>query len=165
MAAQHANCDALVHYGEACLSASTGQLPVLYVFGRFPLDVRDLADKLHSALADSAGPAPFLLYDSVFAHAAEDVRKALGEVGLEVVMLDMKPAGCKPSKAGPTPERLSLGRVVPTELAGGRCPPDSCLIFVGSEESALLPLWLMSFPGVEQVVLYNPRSGQCSSER
>ena len=45
VAAQHANCDLIVHYGFSCLSA-TRRLPVRYVFGRKELD----GDKLAKAI-------------------------------------------------------------------------------------------------------------------
>ncbi|KIY69086.1 diphthamide biosynthesis protein [Cylindrobasidium torrendii FP15055 ss-10] len=38
VAAEHVNANAMVHYGHACMS-QTYRLPVMYVFGRKPLDV------------------------------------------------------------------------------------------------------------------------------
>lgn len=42
VAAEHVQADSLVHYGRACLSPST-RLPVLYIFGRQPVDVKSCA--------------------------------------------------------------------------------------------------------------------------
>ncbi|GMR38996.1 hypothetical protein PMAYCL1PPCAC_09191, partial [Pristionchus mayeri] len=38
VAARHVSCDAIVHYGDACLSALTQKIPVRYVLGRFLVD-------------------------------------------------------------------------------------------------------------------------------
>ncbi|KAH6903839.1 putative diphthamide synthesis protein-domain-containing protein [Coprinopsis sp. MPI-PUGE-AT-0042] len=38
VAAQHANADAIVHYGYACMT-KTARLPVIYVFGQSPIDL------------------------------------------------------------------------------------------------------------------------------
>ncbi|CAN0512564.1 unnamed protein product, partial [Laminaria digitata] len=43
VSAQHLKADAIVHYGRACLSPTNSSVPVLYVFGRGDLDVKDLA--------------------------------------------------------------------------------------------------------------------------
>ncbi|KAF9074276.1 putative diphthamide synthesis protein-domain-containing protein, partial [Rhodocollybia butyracea] len=45
VAAQHIDANALVHYGHACMS-QTYRLPVIYVFGRKPIDLEDCVARL-----------------------------------------------------------------------------------------------------------------------
>ncbi|KAF8220335.1 diphthamide biosynthesis protein [Tricholoma matsutake] len=45
IAAQHVDADAMVHYGHACMS-QTSRLPVIYVFGRKPVDAQRCVDRL-----------------------------------------------------------------------------------------------------------------------
>ncbi|KDQ53934.1 hypothetical protein JAAARDRAFT_418001 [Jaapia argillacea MUCL 33604] len=53
VAAQHVDSDVIVHYGHACLSRPY-RLPVIYVFGKKPLDVRDCAAKLVSSVLENS---------------------------------------------------------------------------------------------------------------
>ncbi|KAG1824103.1 putative diphthamide synthesis protein-domain-containing protein [Suillus variegatus] len=49
VAAQHVDADLIVHYGHACLSQPS-RLPVVYVFGKKPIDVDDCIDQLRQCL-------------------------------------------------------------------------------------------------------------------
>ncbi|CAM9199138.1 unnamed protein product [Discosporangium mesarthrocarpum] len=86
VSAQHLRADAIVHYGRACLSPTAAGVPVLYVFGKSPLDVHHLAETIWGELlaphggesnstqgtgsggAAAVGPV-LLLYDVIYAHA------------------------------------------------------------------------------------------------
>lgn len=67
--AQHANVDCIVHYGEACLSKRTGNLPVRYVFGNSAIDFSSFKSKLCQYEADLTGKC-VLLYDTQYANLA-----------------------------------------------------------------------------------------------
>lgn len=84
IAAEHAKCDSLVHYGNACLSAPSGRLPVLYVFGRMTFDDADFEQSLRTHFEEQPATADapeekerrvFLLYDSVFEHCAGTIHQ------------------------------------------------------------------------------------------
>lgn len=49
VAAQHVDADLIVHYGHACLSQPS-RLPVVYVFGKKPMDVDDCINQLGRCL-------------------------------------------------------------------------------------------------------------------
>ena len=69
VAAEHYCCDALVHYGHACLSPTPGKVPVWFVLGQRPIDC-DLFIQLVSPLVkNDAGQPTLLLYDTVYRHA------------------------------------------------------------------------------------------------
>ncbi|KAJ7854318.1 putative diphthamide synthesis protein-domain-containing protein [Mycena olivaceomarginata] len=73
VAAQHVDADAMVHYGYACMS-QTSRLPVIYVFGKKPIDVEDCAQRV-SQVFD--GTSALLRYDVAYAHQAESIAAAL----------------------------------------------------------------------------------------
>lgn len=76
VAAAHAGCDAVVHYGRACLSP-TCRLPARFVLGRAELrDAGDAAERIAEA-ARAAHPRPTLvLGDLEYAHALRVVERA-----------------------------------------------------------------------------------------
>ncbi|KAJ6524439.1 putative diphthamide synthesis protein-domain-containing protein [Mycena vulgaris] len=73
VAAQHVDADAMVHYGHACMS-QTSRLPVIYVFGKKPVDVDDCSQRLAGVFE---GMGAILRYDVAYAHQAESIAAAL----------------------------------------------------------------------------------------
>lgn len=67
VAAEHVNADVVVHYGRSCLSP-TSRLPVIYVFGRRPLDVNMLIEKLDGSLSKDA---PILVVSDTTYHSSQ----------------------------------------------------------------------------------------------
>ncbi|XP_007898034.1 2-(3-amino-3-carboxypropyl)histidine synthase subunit 2 isoform X2 [Callorhinchus milii] len=53
VAAEHLEADGIVHYGRACLSPSR-RLPVLYVFGRKPVNVEECVDSFRELYPDKS---------------------------------------------------------------------------------------------------------------
>lgn len=73
VAAEHANCDALIHFGDACLSATIEGFPILYIFCQFDVNLEKFGVELESDLVkdflETNGIEKVaLLYDSNFAH-------------------------------------------------------------------------------------------------
>jgi diphthamide biosynthesis protein 2 len=81
VAAKHVAADAVVHYGDACLSRS-GHMPVCYVFGRAELVVDEAAERIASHLrADATALCPCsytVFYKQQLAHAMPALEAALG---------------------------------------------------------------------------------------
>ncbi|KAJ7915659.1 putative diphthamide synthesis protein-domain-containing protein [Mycena leptocephala] len=75
VAAQHVDADAMVHYGHACMS-QTSRLPVIYVYGKKPIDVEDCSQRLAGIFE---GTSVLLRYDVSYAHQAESIAAALHE--------------------------------------------------------------------------------------
>mmetsp|Transcript_29778 Transcript_29778/g.72119 ORF Transcript_29778/g.72119 Transcript_29778/m.72119 type:complete len:567 (+) Transcript_29778:133-1833(+) len=77
VAAHHLDADVLVHYGHACLSATSGNIPVLYSFGRSDINVAKAVERLEEALSSSDNdnkPMKFLiLYQVEYHHAISDL--------------------------------------------------------------------------------------------
>ncbi|KAJ7235093.1 putative diphthamide synthesis protein-domain-containing protein [Mycena haematopus] len=76
VAAQHVDADAMVHYGYACMS-QTSRLPVIYVFGKKPIDVDDCSRRVSQVFE---GTSALLRYDVAYAHQAESIATALRQV-------------------------------------------------------------------------------------
>ncbi|XP_022101645.1 2-(3-amino-3-carboxypropyl)histidine synthase subunit 2-like [Acanthaster planci] len=84
IAAQHANADSIIHFGRACLSP-TSRLPVLYVFGRRPIDEDHCCEIFQEFFGDSSKPV-VVMYDVVYAHCVDSLARRLMEV-LPVVVV------------------------------------------------------------------------------
>ncbi|KAL4254186.1 2-(3-amino-3-carboxypropyl)histidine synthase subunit 2 [Abortiporus biennis] len=74
VAAQHVDADAVVHYGHACMS-QTSRLPVVYVFGRKPIDVESCTRELLQSFRSSQqeNKTVELRIDVAYAHKTEEV--------------------------------------------------------------------------------------------
>jgi diphthamide biosynthesis protein 2 len=88
VAAQHVDADAVVHYGHACMSKSVFsillctpkrlsiprnyRLPVIYVFGKKPVDVQDAAKMLWESFSSSNPPTKVAVFkhDVAYTHEA-----------------------------------------------------------------------------------------------
>ncbi|KAH7691419.1 Protein DPH-2 a [Aphelenchoides avenae] len=162
IAAEHAKCDSLVHYGNACLSAPSGRLPVLYVFGRMAFNDADFEQSLRTHFKDQSAAANasqekerrvFLLYDSVFEHCADQMetaaRRALGD---HTSLTTLRVAAVQSAEL--STEDVSLGRHVNRDQLDSAT--DATLLFVGSEDSPLLPIWLMTYVQFTHIVHYAP---------
>ncbi|KAI0065169.1 diphthamide biosynthesis protein [Artomyces pyxidatus] len=78
VAAQHVDADVVIHYGHACMS-KTYRLPVIYVFGKKPLDVATFAEKMGELLRSSKlqSNSVLLQHDVALTHLGESAANAL----------------------------------------------------------------------------------------
>ncbi|GMT15608.1 hypothetical protein PFISCL1PPCAC_6905, partial [Pristionchus fissidentatus] len=152
VAARHASCDSIIHYGDACLSALTQKIPVRYVLGRFPIDFDALSLALSSvSLTDD----PIVLVtDTQFAYCID----ALAASTSTAIKRSVECCRLAANVYGETAEDvdracLSLGRILPPTFAE---MDNVQLMFVGSQDSALLPLWLLTHPKCARIIHYDP---------
>ncbi|NXX77969.1 DPH2 synthase, partial [Urocolius indicus] len=75
VAAEHVGAEAVLHYGPACLSPCE-KLPVLYIFGKQPLDVRCCADAFRELYPDRQSRV-VVLSDVGYAHAMDELEQHL----------------------------------------------------------------------------------------
>ncbi|KHN74911.1 Diphthamide biosynthesis protein 2 [Toxocara canis] len=158
VAAEHAKADCLVHYGDACLSKLSDCIPVRYVFGCLPVDEIALRNVLqtynHQFSANCA-----LLYDTMYSRSAENMLGVLSQ------NFDSQIVHCR--IVDPTGEVTTsadkianaLGRQFPVDLFN---LSEVTLIFIGDEQSALLPLWLMTFLNCTKILSFSPLTSQSS---
>ncbi|KAF9431225.1 Diphthamide biosynthesis protein 2 [Entomortierella beljakovae] len=78
VAAQHISADAIIHYGRSCQSP-TSRLPVIYVFGKQPVDVQECAKVFDGFFEKDKSRKVILMYDVIYSHSIDnDKRKRFG---------------------------------------------------------------------------------------
>ncbi|KAK0395730.1 hypothetical protein QR680_001402 [Steinernema hermaphroditum] len=146
IAAEHANTDCLIHFGDACLSDPSDKLPVLYIFGNLSVS----NDSLRSSLLDQVKSCSdcrdlVVLVDTLFSDSTDQIvaecRRSLPEHNV---------VACVVSRDA---EFQKFGRSVPDVV---RSSKEYILFFVGLNESPLSTLWLMTYPSCTGVVHFNP---------
>ncbi|KAI6197095.1 Diphthamide biosynthesis protein 2 [Aphelenchoides besseyi] len=157
VAAQHSNCDSLVHFGETCLSSTSRRVPVLYVFGRFPIQLDEFQTEVKSFVEskDLTSSRIFLLYDAVFSHCIDDLRSLLTSElpsGCQLISCDVIQPSDDLNDAN-----IQLGRNVPVNLRNASDKPQH-LFFVGTENSPLLSIWCMTFTCFVDFAHYSPEN-------
>lgn len=101
VAAQHVDADAILHYGHACMS-KTYRLPVIYVFGKKPIDVTDCVQSLVRSLRSSsseAGRTLLFKHDVAYTHQAEAIVSSLRAALKSDVLYSKMPDRLEPSTA------------------------------------------------------------------
>eukprot|EP00794_Sanderia_malayensis_P016645 gene16645-18335_t len=71
VAAEHVKADCIIHFGRACLSP-TRRLPVLYVYGTHPIDIKDCYSKFLEVVPDATEKI-ILFHDVVYNHAIDEL--------------------------------------------------------------------------------------------
>ncbi|PAV59434.1 hypothetical protein WR25_13544 [Diploscapter pachys] len=155
IAAAHANCDGVIHYGDACLSRPSETIPIKYVFGRFPMNLKVLKTKFEMCKFEK-DELKLLLVDSVYAHSTDEIYRVLDENGEDGSFLKSKVAE-SPEAEIQEETQLSLGRLVDKRFFDAE---NVKVLFIGSSESPFLPLWLMSHPQCQTVVHFDPQTGE-----
>ncbi|KAI8911647.1 putative diphthamide synthesis protein-domain-containing protein [Gorgonomyces haynaldii] len=70
VAAQHVDCDLLIHYGPTCLSKPSCAYPVLFKFDKLELDLEDLFSKMQSLPSKT-----LVMYDTGYYHLVDTIQK------------------------------------------------------------------------------------------
>ncbi|KAI6172187.1 Diphthamide biosynthesis protein 2 [Aphelenchoides besseyi] len=157
VAAQHSNCDSLVHFGETCLSSTSRRVPVLYVFGRFPIQLDEFRTNVKTFVEsrDLVNSEVFLLYDAVFSHCIEDLRSLLASElpsDCQLFSCDVVLPSDDLNNAN-----IQLGRNIPVNLRN-TSGKSRHLFFVGTESSPLLSIWSMTFTCFNDFAHYSPEN-------
>lgn len=94
IAASHIQADAIIHFGNACLSKVT-RLPVMYIFHKFGIDTDAFMQKVQSVVTDSQENL-MLFYDVGFYYAIENISKSLGSFYSNLVVGKLAIDGVEP---------------------------------------------------------------------
>lgn len=89
VAAEHVGADCLIHYGRACLSPSR-RLPVMYVFGQRPLNVKQCAASFRQLYPDVQSRV-VVLCDAVYSYVLDDLQNILQPEYVHVVFSSICP--------------------------------------------------------------------------
>ncbi|EPX72338.1 diphthamide biosynthesis protein [Schizosaccharomyces octosporus yFS286] len=158
VAAEHMFADAIVHYGRACLSP-TSRLPVLYVFGRLPID----ANKMVTNLTDKFDlDSPMLIVsDTRWYYCQDTIIQRLKEAGFKTIIpstlvkreepdLEVEACTTIPGRLFRLPENISLG--------------DVSLIFVGPDSPTLTSILMSHYSIVKDFWSFDPIKGKLTEE-
>ncbi|CAE6512824.1 unnamed protein product [Rhizoctonia solani] len=115
VAAAHIDADVVVHYGHTCLSP-TSRLPVIYVFGKRPIDMQDCVNQLslvvRPQLADASPRKSLILKSDVsYAYSTGEIQKSLQKEfsDVEIVVPDV------PTKYIPPPSASAMAPYAPVD--------------------------------------------------
>lgn len=155
VAAQHNNADSLIHFGRSCLSQPS-TMPVLFVFGRLPLDIQHCVEQFHQLFPDPDSHV-IVLYDTAYTYSCDSVSSALAETYPNVVMSRLA------SQTNTVTEEESSA-INTTHTLCGRCivvPSDKTLtdyaVFYIGEEGLTLTNLVYNFRS-KTFCTYNPIS-------
>jgi diphthamide biosynthesis protein 2 len=71
VAAEHYCCDAIVHYGHACLSPTPGRIPVKFIFGHKSFDISKCVQQLTEMFDGDQSRHVLLFYDTLYFNAVK----------------------------------------------------------------------------------------------
>ncbi|XP_032231590.1 2-(3-amino-3-carboxypropyl)histidine synthase subunit 2 [Nematostella vectensis] len=91
IAAEHADAELIIHYGQACLS-QTKRLPVLYVFGKNPINVIECSQHFRQLYPDT-GIRVLVFYDVVYNHCIGALDEALSPLYPNMTISTIAPEG------------------------------------------------------------------------
>ncbi|KAJ3764206.1 putative diphthamide synthesis protein-domain-containing protein [Lentinula raphanica] len=154
VAAQHVDANALVHYGHACMS-QTYRLPVIYVFGKKPIDEEDCVSRFLEVLSSAEHESKLSHSEKiVFRHdvaytyrAVERLRMALANSSHQLVYTSI------PQKLLPPDSPESI-RLTSEDVVA------DCTIFYVGEESLGLTNLLITHAACD-VFQYSPSFRSC----
>ncbi|KAI6011824.1 putative diphthamide synthesis protein-domain-containing protein [Pisolithus marmoratus] len=164
VAAQHVDADAMVHYGHACLS-QTSRLPVIYVFGRKPIDVDSCVKQVVDVIVsnDESVSSVLIRHDVAYSYRAGEIIKELRDrtaatatrIVYHGVPMQMEPSPAQPkSDSSLTPGKHEDNDTLRTESGTDLVEDDGVIIYIGDESLTLTNI-LMTHSS-NKVYSYNP---------
>ncbi|GAX13042.1 hypothetical protein FisN_2Hh523 [Fistulifera solaris] len=142
VAAAHLQADCLVHYGHACLSATTSQIPVIHSFGQLEMDVETCAAQIVNQVKDeveSSNISLLLFYELHYAHAMIDLAHRLSDT-IHVTLAQVPETTASVPQTESDPNAIRDDNEEQLHLGGLKIPALSdisyhVLLYVGSESS------------------------------
>ncbi|RUS80213.1 hypothetical protein EGW08_012038 [Elysia chlorotica] len=181
--AQHNRADCLIHFGRACLSP-TVRLPVLYVFGRSPIDTNQCVFEVKKALTPDTKVV--FVYDTTYNYVADDVYMKLKSnfqdlvfsrlldpsttllsnysFGLHKVSNSLDASSHQLIHKSSDQDQATVckcGRYI--SLPFGSTLEDYTFLFIGASESSALVNMMMTF-NKNNFYTYDPSKSSCEKE-
>lgn len=100
IAAEHADADAVVHYGRACLSP-TSRLPVLHVFTKQELDYNNVLESFEKEFGEEKGKKVVIMADVMFQEHVQSICDRLlekGWTGVRATQIVRDPSAAIPNR-------------------------------------------------------------------
>ncbi|KAJ2923780.1 hypothetical protein H1R20_g13314, partial [Candolleomyces eurysporus] len=165
--AQHVDADAVVHYGYACLS-QTSRLPVIYVFGKKPLDLDHALSSILEIVSNDeeepSNPSVLLKSDVIYSHLMGDfsakIQDALRLLNATVTYLPLAPKTL-PAKAGDQPNIHDQESYTTILYIGGETLALTNLLMTNGQSRVYrFPVFLRGYSSEcsLQVISYDPQT-------
>ena len=151
--------DAVIHFGNACLSESAGNVKVFYLFGDVPCPiVNNNLDDIRKRILDCIpveGPI-LLFYDFRYYNTARKLADCLKSKGVNLVFSE--PALPSRSSFSDSSTLKHAGRLL---HYNGECKPPQCLLYLGECDAAFYSV-LISLKDAYtiQTLTVNPATGE-----
>uniref|UniRef100_A0A0N5B6H1 2-(3-amino-3-carboxypropyl)histidine synthase subunit 2 n=1 Tax=Strongyloides papillosus TaxID=174720 RepID=A0A0N5B6H1_STREA len=145
IAAEHAKCDSLIHFGESCLTLTSCRMPVLYILGNLPVNIELIKDFILNNEIEEENIV--LVYDSSYNKHGEEIYDTLKTI------LNNKNVFHFPISTNHDEKRV-IGRSVPKDFNDDL--ENVLILFIGSSDSPLLTLWMMTFVNITRGIVYDP---------
>ncbi|GAO52732.1 hypothetical protein G7K_6802-t1 [Saitoella complicata NRRL Y-17804] len=156
VAAEHISADAIVHYGRACLSP-TSRLPVIYVFGRRPVDL-DAAVKGFEEVLESKDADVIAMSDVTYSHALPSFCQRLREAGytntIETTHATIDTVPPLSSTSSPTSTSTLPGREY--SLPEAKPLSDYTIFYLGPPSTTLTTLLMTHNSLTSSIYSHNP---------
>ncbi|XP_029473721.1 2-(3-amino-3-carboxypropyl)histidine synthase subunit 2 [Rhinatrema bivittatum] len=165
VAAEHVGADAVLHYGRACLSPCS-RLPVAYVFGRKPLNVKSCAAAFRELYPDPESRV-VVLCDVAYHHSMGALASLLCQDYLHVsfssLVLDGTPSSVGERDSQVTSDEMEVERFGRRFSIAGQLGLEAYSMFYIGGESPTLTNFLMTWNRCAFSTL-NPRTGESRRE-
>ncbi|KAG8802380.1 Diphthamide biosynthesis protein 2, partial [Serendipita sp. 399] len=160
VAAQHVNADVVIHYGHACLSATT-RLPTIYIYGKRRIDMSNAVDTFRTSIGQTVPQSITLRTDVSYNHAAdgivEKIRTAFPDTDISKQDL---PRIQQPRQSLVIHNDVSHSDN--SNLQADSVSMSETVLFIGPESLALTNLLMTKSSA--QVYRYDPVHRQCNLE-
>lgn len=158
VAAQHYNADAIIHYGRSCLSQPV-KMPVLFVYGRQPLDIADCAHSFALLFPDESSNI-IIMYDTVYAYACADIHSILKDKYKNLIVSTLKSGNKTEDQVTGCDSVSKCGREF--YVPNGRDIGEYIMFYIGRESLTLTNL-MYNFPSCH-FSSYDPATGHGRKE-
>ncbi|KAL7077394.1 hypothetical protein ACQ4LE_003017 [Meloidogyne hapla] len=154
IAAEHASCDSIVHFGGACMTDLNGKIPSLYIFANTSIDFDNFRETTSKLIItnDEKFDQILILCDSDYSDLEDEIYKNVKSLlSMDNVHL------CRLLKDSVQLEensRIILKREIPSNFCENK---NNLLIFFGEKESPLLPLFVLTLNGLTKILHYEPK--------
>ncbi|MCJ1455010.1 Diphthamide biosynthesis protein 2 [Mycoblastus sanguinarius] len=134
IAAEHVNADAVVHYGQACLSP-TARIPVLHIFTIQPLPDKSRLIEDFQSLYENRGPKIILMADvthQVHLQSIMALLQSQGYYNLYLTEIVHDPSSPLPNRSVPDEVKADPSNLKKWQLFHISNPPESLLLTLSS---------------------------------
>jgi len=147
--AKHVNGDAIIHFGNSCLSA-TARTPVLYILTKPKVDLDHAVQTLNSSLDPKDDV--LILFDTIYEQAAKDIWSRVRQTHPNMILSELVIPDMNMTSDGE--ENVKYGRRLPQTSVEN-------ILYIGSNERTILN-FMLALPS-SKFMIYDPNLKKAES--